>query len=769
MGTIFFFRREGLYGPLSNFDDSSIGSYATAPPVEAPDGKLYGMTSQGGVRGGGTLFQLQSNLKRINLSVSDTLTSLGGVDGGGPWPVGSSATVTAVVKDPNALFVGWTENGQIVNTSTSYTFPVTQDRALAAIFTTAVTFSGRVEFSNITTNIGASIFTVTQDQTLTAIITTMVTLLANVDFPNITTDGNASVIDLYAEKVINPSNHPTGTMRMELWAFPTPYSGVSDLGTGMRLAVENFSNFTNLNNGEIPPNTWLNPIKGQGLYFIQPPPGRWRLAMLLTEAHGSVSINDGFIVDDVFHFEQPYANGGGFYSVFVTPRAGNADSTATILTGGGVYAAGASVQLTARPFDGSLRFNCWTENGHIISTSGTLSIVADRVRNLVAHFSTPVDMIGSVSYQIYNAQSVLDMIAGLVGGAQWPAGFDLAKYLGGVQMNVSEIYNQSGRFGSGELRLELWIFARPYSSEMDLAGGMVSGVLDLSDIKSLSSNTLGPNNNISRLNGWAFYTMPPGTWYPSLFLTEGDGDLIEGNNRHVASYINFASPIVVGHPAGGVKMTIAPVAAIGAGALWKVDGGNWKKSGATVNGLSVGTHAVHFSTVTGWTTPGSLTVSVSNGLVISGTGLYAAVAQPDLLVGLNIAKIDAGTIGNNIYNLDGKRQTKAVAVRRGGNTVACVWIQNEGRQPATFVLRGSPSKKGISVAYSQKGMNISSAMLAGSYLVQYLAPGRALPIQLSVSASGTAAAGAVQDIVVTATSAGKPVKQDVVKIHVIVH
>ena len=40
-----------------------------------------------------------------------------------------------------------------------------------------------------------------------------------------------------------------------------------------------------------------------------------------------------------------------------------------------------------------------------------------------------------------------------------------------------------------------------------------------------------------------------------------------------------------------------------AGAQWRVDGGDWQISGATVSGLSVDTHTVEYSSITGWATP----------------------------------------------------------------------------------------------------------------------------------------------------------------------
>ena len=62
---------------------------------------------------------------------------------------------------------------------------------------------------------------------------------------------------------------------------------------------------------------------------------------------------------------------------------------------------------------------------------------------------------------------------------------------------------------------------------------------------------------------------------------------------------------------GSLAVLIRPPSVVSAGAQWQVDGGAWQDSGATVYPLLIGTpHTVAFSTVTGWITPRSQTVSV---------------------------------------------------------------------------------------------------------------------------------------------------------------
>ncbi|MGC8494857.1 MAG: WD40 repeat domain-containing protein [Syntrophobacteraceae bacterium] len=73
---------------------------------------------------------------------------------------------------------------------------------------------------------------------------------------------------------------------------------------------------------------------------------------------------------------------------------------------------------------------------------------------------------------------------------------------------------------------------------------------------------------------------------------------------------------------GSLTVTIGPTAVVSAGARWNVDGGTWEVSGATVNGLSAGSHTVNFADVKGWTTPAPRIVTVSGNQTATASGTY---------------------------------------------------------------------------------------------------------------------------------------------------
>ena len=64
---------------------------------------------------------------------------------------------------------------------------------------------------------------------------------------------------------------------------------------------------------------------------------------------------------------------------------------------------------------------------------------------------------------------------------------------------------------------------------------------------------------------------------------------------------------------GSLRVNLGPPDAVADGAQWRVDGGSWQNSGATVSGLEVGTYFVEYKTIAGWTAPPGEDVEVYDG------------------------------------------------------------------------------------------------------------------------------------------------------------
>jgi hypothetical protein len=158
--------------------------------------------------------------------------------------------------------------------------------------------------------------------------------------------------------------------------------------------------------------------------------------------------------------------------------------------------------------------------------------------------------------------------------------------------------------------------------------------------------------------------------------------------------------------AGSLTVTISPQGAIDASAQWRVDSASWQASGTTVAGLIVGQHPVEFKAVTGWTTPNSQTVTISNGQTATANGIYVQL-QPVLSVSpsnQNVTK-EAGTTTFSISNTGTGTMPWTASVTSGSSwltitsgsngsnsgTINCNFTANTSTSPRTATIRVTAS------------------------------------------------------------------------------
>jgi hypothetical protein len=149
------------------------------------------------------------------------------------------------------------------------------------------------------------------------------------------------------------------------------------------------------------------------------------------------------------------------------------------------------------------------------------------------------------------------------------------------------------------------------------------------------------------------------------------------------------------------------------GAQWAVDNGAMQNSGVTVSGLSVGTHTMSFSAVSGWTTPAGQTVSIAANQTVLIAATYSAVPQTgSLQVTLTPAAaqwaVDNGSLQNSGITVSGlsvgahtvsfstvsawitpSNQTVSISANQT-NTILAAYITNSPTTPVT-TNNGTPS------------------------------------------------------------------------------
>jgi glucose/arabinose dehydrogenase len=170
--------------------------------------------------------------------------------------------------------------------------------------------------------------------------------------------------------------------------------------------------------------------------------------------------------------------------------------------------------------------------------------------------------------------------------------------------------------------------------------------------------------------------------------------------------------IVTPAPPGSLQVTIDPPGAVTSGAMWRVNGGAFRSSGATVAGLAPGNQTVSFKTVPGWKTPKNLIVKVESDstTVTNGTYISTDVTRPTLTIaspksGLRVSNdvfTATGTAKDNVavaevwYQLNDDAPilaagttnwtAAALSLQPGGNTLAAYAVDTSGNFSKTNLV-----------------------------------------------------------------------------------
>ncbi len=119
------------------------------------------------------------------------------------------------------------------------------------------------------------------------------------------------------------------------------------------------------------------------------------------------------------------------------------------------------------------------------------------------------------------------------------------------------------------------------------------------------------SNLTAGLHSLTFTTVPGFFPPPNQIVTISEGQTNSASGTYLANI-------------GLLQVTITPAGAVAAGAQWRVDGGAFQASGASVSGLAPGMHTVAFNVVHGWIPPVQQAVTISESQGATLTGAYRA-------------------------------------------------------------------------------------------------------------------------------------------------
>lgn len=296
-------------------------------------------------------------------------TGGGTVSGGGSYAQGASVTVTAS-PDQGCHFVSWTENGSAVSSDASYTFSVSADRTLTAVFEqTAVDPPETVKYTvsvNADPPAGGA---VTGSGNYTENTSVVVTAVPNSGYTfkewqkdgakvsedssyYITVDGNQTLTAVFEKTEVRPASY-TISLRSTSGGTVTG-SGSYAEGASVTVAA--------------------SPV--QGYHFVE-----WQEdgKAVSDQSSYQFAINRDRVLCAVFATDELTPTIRYSVDVSAVPSEGGA------VTGSGIFEQGAQVTVTATPNEG-YNFLRWVADGNEASTDASYTFAVSESLSMTAVF-----------------------------------------------------------------------------------------------------------------------------------------------------------------------------------------------------------------------------------------------------------------------------------------------------------------------------------------------------------------------------------------------
>ena len=294
------------------------------------------------------------NSYNITAMISVNPINGGTVEGAGVFTFGQTCTLTAIPATGHH-FLNWTWNGQVVSTSLTYSFVVTEEGVLVANFeinSYNITAMVSVNPTNGGTITGTGVFTYGQTCTLTAIPAEGYHFVNwTVNGEQVTTSTNYSFT--VTDETVIVANFAINNYNVTAMASPVGSGSVS--GAGM---YSHFSTCT------------LTATPASGYHFVN-----WTRNGQVVGTTPTYSFQVTSAASFVAHFDH---NDVTITAYAVPTNAGS-------ITGAGAYAYGETCTLTATPATGYY-FEKWTLGTETVSTEAVYSFEATENATYKAHF-----------------------------------------------------------------------------------------------------------------------------------------------------------------------------------------------------------------------------------------------------------------------------------------------------------------------------------------------------------------------------------------------
>lgn len=331
---------QGLYLDISDTYPSSNGGMMTENYIWAVKVSPFG------------------NTNNYTITAAASPSNAGTITGAGTYAQGSTCTLHANANS-GYTFVNWIENGHLVSTNPNYSFTVTGNRNLIAVFDVATT-NYTVTSTAYPTNGG----TVTGGGTYTQGSTCTLHATPNNGYSFVKWEVNGTVASynpIYSFTVWNNTVcvaffEPT-VNNYTITATANPSNGGTVSGAGTYAQGSTCTLTATANNG----------------YHFE----KWTK----NGTQISTSPSYSFTVTENASYVAQFAEDVNEFTITASADPANGGT----VSGAGIYPEGATCVLSAMP-NNDFVFDRWSINGFVVSTQPSLSFVVSRNVNYVAHF-----------------------------------------------------------------------------------------------------------------------------------------------------------------------------------------------------------------------------------------------------------------------------------------------------------------------------------------------------------------------------------------------
>ena len=296
------------------------------------------------------------NPQTYTITVSANPTNAGNVTGGGTYNEGTYCSVMATPAN-GYEFINWTENGNVVSTSASYTFLVTGNRNLVANFQEQIVYYSIRLTANPTdggTLSGGGTYQQGETCTVTATPNT------NFTFVNWTEGGNVISTNASYTFIVDSNRALVANFTSQPQSFTISVSA-NPSGAGTVSGGGNYNYGASCTVTAIPHQRYIfqswtengNVVSTEQSYTFT------------VTANRNLVANFGMPMIEIVALVEP--------------------EEAASVSGAGTYEYGATVTLTLNRNE-DWAFENWTEAGVVVSDEMTYTFIATDSRNLVAHF-----------------------------------------------------------------------------------------------------------------------------------------------------------------------------------------------------------------------------------------------------------------------------------------------------------------------------------------------------------------------------------------------